>query len=159
MKWKVILTTVFLVASLILTGCAASEGSDDIGTWSVSVEVVGESPVEFTNEDASEIGPVEITAAVKDGEDLQESNTYTGILLVDFLDYLGVEEYSVISIESADGYAIELEPDRVDAEGTGLAWAINGETLDEESGPVKFVNNKRGPKWWVDQVSLVTIIK
>lgn len=159
MKIKVILATILLTVSLILTGCGTSDNAEDIGTWSITVEVVGESPVEFTNEDAQEIGPVEFEAAVKDGDNLLEADTYTGILLYDLLEYYDIKEFSVIQVEAVDGYSVELDPSRIVAEGTGFAWAINGEMLDENNGPIKFVNHERGSKHWVKQVSRVTIIK
>ena len=159
MKFKVVLASVLLAISLILTGCGTSNNTEDIGTWSITVEVAGESPIEFTNEDAQKIGSVEFTAAVKDGDSFKEANTWTGILLYDFLDYIGVKEFSVISVEAVDGYSVELDPSRIVEEGTGFGWAVNGEMLDEESGPIELVNHERGSKHWVKQVSRVTVIK
>lgn len=130
-----------------------------IGEWSITVEVVGEEPFEFTNEDAAAIGPVEIVAAMKDGDDVGEEETWVGILLNDFLDYINVDEFSVVIVEAADGFSRELEPDRISPDGTGLGWMVNGEKLSEDKGPVQLINHNRGPKWWVEQVSKITIIK
>ena len=133
--------------------------ADNIGEWSITVEVAGEDPIEFTNEDAQKIGPVEITAAVKDGDSLGESHTYTGIRLYDFLDYIGINDFSVIGIEGAGGASQELDPSRIDEQGTGFAWAEDGEMLDATTGPVELVNHNRGPKWWIKQVSRITVVK
>lgn len=159
MKLKAVLASVFLVVSLVLAGCTSSSEQNDIGTWSITVEVIGGSTSEFTNEDAQEIGPVDFEAAKKDGDSLLEADTYTGILLYDLLDYYGVKEFSVITVEAADGYSIELDPTRIVVDGTGFTWAVNGEMLDDESGPIQFANDERGSKHWVKQVSHVTVIK
>jgi hypothetical protein len=130
MKMRGALLCTILTAILLFTGCGNSESTstttedDDIGVWSIDVEVVGENPTTFTNEDAAKIGPVEFKAAKKDGDIMLEPDTYKGILINDLLDYLGVSEYSVIQVEAADGYSQELTPDRIEASGTGFAWMV-----------------------------------
>jgi len=165
MNFRKTLLCIFLAMVLVFTGCNQSDANTeenvvvDTGKGSITVEVIGETPFEFTNEDARETGPVEITAAQKDKDALLESATYTGILFNDFLDHIGVDKFSVISIEAADGYMQEFELSDISTDGTGLSWAVNGEILDEGSGPVMLVNHGRGPKWWIKQVSKITIIK
>jgi hypothetical protein len=163
-KWTTILVCVILATILLVTSCNSSESTtttkdDDIGVWSIDVEVAGENPTTFTNEDAKKIGPKEITAAVKDKDTTLEAKKYTGILIGDFLSHIGIEEYSVISIEGSAGAPVELDSSRIDANGTGFAWMENGEKLDAASGPVMLVNNGRGPNWWIKKVSKITIIK
>lgn len=164
MKFNTIIVSLFLSMVLFLSGCeepgtgGSETGAGTVGEWSITVEVVGEEPFTFTNEDAELVGAVEIAAAEKDGDDLKDEHIWTGILLFDFLDYIGVEEFSVISIEASDGYTVELEPGRIDETGTGFGWMVDGEVLDEERGPLQFVNHNRGPKHWVKQVANVTII-
>ena len=163
-KWTVLVCAV-LVTILLLTGCGSSEPAttttkdDDIGVWSIDVEVVGENPTTFSNEDAAKIGPVEFQAAVKDGDTMLEPDTYKGILINDFLDYLGVQDYSVIQVVAADGYSQELTSDRIEASGTGFAWMKNGTKLDAESGPIMLANHGRGTKWQIKNVVKITIIK
>ena len=165
MKLKIILITILSIMVLVFTGCSQTdvdtnpEEVENIGEWSITIEVVGEDPIEFTNEDAQEIGAAEIVAAQKDGENMLEADTWKGVLLCDVLDYIGVEEYSVISVEAADGYSKEMEPDKIDDQATGFGWMVNGVMLDEECGPIQLINNGRGPKWWIKQVSKVTVIK
>lgn len=162
MKLKAILLTAFLVMSTIITGCSTSNDELDIGTWSITVEIAGQAPFEFTQEDAMEIGPVEIKASVKDADTLLEEETWRGILLSEFLEYIGVENSTAISIEGKDEegeYNIrQLDPTRIDWERTGLGWMVNGEMLDEERGPIQLINHNRGPKWWVRQVTKIEII-
>ena len=165
MKMRGALLCTILAAILLVTGCGSSESTstttedDDIGVWSIDVEVVGENPTTFTNEDAAKIGPVEFKAAIKDGDTMLEPDTYKGILINDFLDYLGVQEYSVIQVVAADGYSQELTPDRIEASGTGFAWMKNGTKLDAESGPIILANHGRGTKWQIKNVAKITIIK
>jgi hypothetical protein len=160
---KALLTVVSLVV-FIAAGCSqpgsnTRNGATDIGVWSIDVEVVGQAPIKFTNEDAEKIGPVQIKAAQKNGDTFLEENTYTGILINDFLDYLGVDGFSVISVEASDGYSNEFAPADISEDGMGLSWAKDSKMLDGESGPILLVNHERGPKHWIKQVSKVTIIK
>ena len=165
MRFRIIYFTVFFIAIFMSTGCVNStpvvteNDARNIGDWSITVEVVGKEPFQFTDEDAANIGPVEIKAAMKDGESLLAEDVWQGILLYDFLAYIGVTEFSVISIVGADGSSQELDPSRIDAKGTGLGWEVNGEKLDETRGPVQLINHNRGPKWWIARVSSITIIK
>jgi hypothetical protein len=131
----------------------------EIGEWSITIEVMGEEPLEFSNSDAEQLGPVEIAAAMKDGENIGEEEIWTGILLEDLLEFVNVEEFSVISVISKDGSAREFDPERISEGATGIGWMVNGEPLDAESGPVQFIADQRGPKWWVKQVTKIEIIK
>jgi len=161
-KWMLI---VLASALLALPGCkdketpTAEENAPEIPSFSITVEVAGENPVTFTNTDAEKIGSVEIEAAKKDGDVLLEADTWTGIKFNDFLDYISVDTYSVISVEAADGYVKEFAPEDITEDGTGLCWMMNGEALDAESGLVELVSHERGGKWWIKNVAKITIIK
>lgn len=170
MKPRIALLTVFSLIVLVFTGCGQSNSEAtqtnttqnnvvSIGEWSMTVEVVGEAPVQFTNQDAATIGPVEIKAAQKDKDVFLEEKTYTGISLAAFLNHIGVKDYSVISIEAADGYMAEFAPGDLSESGVGFAWAVDGEKLDDATGPILFVNHGRGPKHWIKKVSKITVIK
>lgn len=165
MKLKLTLLCVVSALILVFAGCSQTDETTDeetaaeIPEFNITIEVVGEDPVEITNKDAAEIGISDMQAAIKDGDVLLEVDTWTGIRLVDLLDYLGVESFTVISVEAADGYSQELEPDRIDEQGCGLAWMVNGELLEEDSGPIQLVNHGRGSKWWIKQVARITVIK
>ena len=139
-----------------------NEGAESISARS-GVEhydrVMGEEPLEFSNSDAEQLGPVEIAAAMKDGENIGEEQIWTGILLEDLLEFAGVDNFSVISVISADGSTREFDPARISEGATGIGWMVNGEPLDAESGPVQFIADQRGPKWWVKQVTKIEIIK
>lgn len=165
MKSRAAFLSIIILIIMVFTGCGQPEANvtennaGNIGEWSIIVEVVGKAPVEFTNEDALKIGPVDIIAAQKDKEIFLESQTWKGILMYDLLDYLGVEEFSVISVEGADGFTQEFDPSRMSESGTGLGWMVDGKMLDEESGPIQLIAHERGPKWWIKKVTKITIIK
>jgi len=162
-KW---LLLVLAAALLALPGCSqdeetgtTEENASEIPAFSITVDIAGENPTTFTNTDAAKVGVVDIEAAKKDGDVLLEADTWTGVLFNDFLDYIGVDSYSVISIEAADGYVKEFAPEDITADGNGLCWMMNGEVLDAEGGLVEMVSHKRGGKWWIKNVSKITIVK
>lgn len=164
MKLRLTLLVALALVILVFTCCSGSNTNEtnntkNIGEWSFTVEIAGSDPITFTNEDALKIGPTEIKAAQKDKETLLEEETWEGILMNSFLQYIGVTEYSVISVEAADGFTRELEPADITETGTGFGWMVNGEMLDAERGPIQFIAHERGAKWWVKQVAKVTIIK
>lgn len=157
---KVYPVLILILMSLILGGCSQPAGEDAVSMeeWSVTVEVVGGDTIEFTNEDALEIGPVEVAIAEKDKDTMKEEEMWTGVLLKDVLEYAGATEFSVVSVEASDGYAREYEPDLVNSQGTALGWSCNGELLGEEDGFVKLVVDGKGKNWQIKQVSKIVVI-
>lgn len=151
-----------VLVGLILAGCSqpAAEAEDEIPMeeWSITVEVVGGETIEFTSKDALEIGPVEVTIAEKDKDTTKEPEQWTGVLLKDVLEFAGVTEFSVVSVEASDGYSREYEPDLVNSEGTALGWSRNGELLGEEDGFVKLVVDGKGKNWQIKQVAKIVVI-
>jgi DMSO/TMAO reductase YedYZ molybdopterin-dependent catalytic subunit len=160
----------FAILILVLpTGCGQPAGggnepdetepTEDIGEWSITIEVVGVKSLEFTHEDALSIGPDEIRAAEKDKDVFGDVQVWQGILLTDLLEFVGVKEFSVISVISADGSTRELDPDRIGDSATGIGWKVNGERLDDERGPIQLIADQRGPKWWVTNVKKIEVIQ
>jgi DMSO/TMAO reductase YedYZ molybdopterin-dependent catalytic subunit len=151
---------VMVLASLILGGCSQPTGGAEVQMeeWSITIEVAGGQTIEFTNEDALKIGPVEVTIAEKDKDTTKEEEQWTGVLLKDILEYAGVTEFSVVSVEASDGYAKEYEPDIVNSEGTALGWSRNGELLGEEDGFVKLVVDGKGKNWQIKKVAKIVVI-
>ena len=137
---------ILVLVGLVLTGCSKPVAEEKIpmNEWSITVEVVGGKAIEFTSKDALEIGPVEVKIAEKDKDTTKEPELWTGVLLKDILEFAGVTEFSVVSVEASDGYSREYEPDLVNSEGTVLGWSRNGELLSEEDGFVKLVVDCKG---------------
>jgi DMSO/TMAO reductase YedYZ molybdopterin-dependent catalytic subunit len=151
---------ILVLTSLILAGCSqpAAEEKIPMNDWSITVEVVGGETIEFTSKDALEIGPVEVEIAEKDKDTTKEPEQWTGVLLKDILEFAGVTEFSVVSVEASDGYSREYEPDLVNSEGTALGWSRNGELLGEEDGFVKLVVDGKGKNWQIKQVAKIVVI-
>jgi len=149
-----------VLLSLVLAGCSqpAAEEKIPMNDWSITVEVVGGETIEFTSKDALEIGPVEVEIAEKDKDTTKEPEQWTGVLLKDILEFAGVTEFSVVSVEASDGYSREYEPDLVNSEGTALGWSRNGELLGEEDGFVKLVVDGKGKNWQIKQVAKIVVI-
>lgn len=161
-KRTILLLFVLVMAIFVFGGCSQSTSSRDeieIGEWSIEIEVAGKESVNFTNVEAVEVGPVEFKAAQKDGDDVKETQNFTGILLTDLLEYVGVTEFTVISVESADGNFREMPQDRLTLEGTGIAWGADGKNLDADTGPVQFVADQRGEKWWIKKVNKIFVVE
>ncbi len=156
----------FVVLGLILTGCSgpgpteqpSEEHSMGMEEWSINIEVIGGDTIEFTNEDALVIGPVEIKVAEKDKDTFKDEELWIGVLLKDILEYAGVTEFSVVSVEAADGYSREYDPELVNSEGTGIGWNRDGELLGEEEGFVKLVVSGKGKNWQIENVSNITVV-
>jgi hypothetical protein len=74
---------VMVLAGLMLGGCSQPTGGAEVQMeeWSITIEVAGGKTIEFTNEDALEIGPVEVTIAEKDKDTTKEEEQWTGVLL------------------------------------------------------------------------------
>jgi len=159
-----------LLLSLLLVGGCGQEAADEpdngedekqeeqIGDWSIAVEVAGGETYTFTSEDALEIGPSEITVVQKEQDTFSEEQVWTGIPLKTVLEYVGITEFSVVSVESKDGYSREYDPETVNNEGKGIGWMVDGKHLDEENGPVQLFVDKRGPKHWIPQVAKITVV-
>lgn len=167
---KTYLVMMLLLPVLVLGACSqpaddASGGDTDpadaapVQEWSITVEVVGGETTEFTNLDAQEIGPAEIKVAVKDKDSVKEEGVWTGVLLKDILEFAGVTEFSVVSVEAADGYSREYEPELANSEGTAIGWICDGEPLGEEGGFVKLVVDGKGSNWQIKQVAKIVVIK
>ncbi len=150
---------ILLLSVLIVGGCSQPAGGTvPMEEWSITVEVVGGETIEFTSEDALEMGPVEVKVAEKDKDTTKEEELWTGVLLKDILEFAGAGEYSVVSVEASDGYAREYDPELVNSEGTALGWSCNGELLGEEDGLVKLVVDGKGSNWQIKQVAKIVVI-
>ncbi|HOB86419.1 MAG TPA: molybdopterin-dependent oxidoreductase [Bacillota bacterium] len=178
-KSKLLLGLVLLLSLLLIAGCSqesadkpdngGDEGKkqeeqqdeqkgEEIGDWSIAIEVAGGETKTFTSADALKIGPSEITVVQKQQDTFSEEQVWTGIPLKAVLEYVGVTEFSVVSVESKDGYSREYDPETVNSEGTGIGWKVDGEPLDEEDGPVQLFVDKRGAKHWIKQVAKITVV-
>lgn len=84
---------------------------------------------------------------------------WVGVLLIDVLEYLAIEDFTGVIVENDRGDSRDMELGRLDLDAAGFGWMVDGEMLDEDDGPIRFFNHNRGPKWWISDVSKVTVIK
>lgn len=134
----------------------------DIGVWSFAIEILTDDGIEekvITNEDALAIGSKTAIAAMKDGDDVMPEEEWVGVLLIDVLEYLAIEDFTGVIVENDRGDSRDMELGRLDLDAAGFGWMVDGEMLDEDDGPIRFFNHNRGPKWWISDVSKVTVIK
>lgn len=150
---------IFVVALFVfaLSGCGGAENTSN-PAWKITIAGLGQEAA-FTSLDLQKTGTETIKAAIKDKETLGPEEEWTGVLLDKVLEYLGVNMYTTVKVESVDGTAREFTPDLVDSVGTMLGIKVNGKELDKETGPVQLVVNGKGSKWWIKQVTKITVIK
>src|SRR4030042_5442373 len=150
-KLALIIIAVMMVFSFTaMAGCEAkSEGSATGAEWSISVIDAGGKTVEFTNDDAAKLEMVEIEAVhtKKDGSETNEK--WKGVLLSDVLEYCGVKEYNMLTVEASDGYSKELEASTASDAGTILGFYLDGTEVTVEDGLVQLVGvTLPGSSWF-----------
>jgi len=126
--------------------------------WIITVLGLAEQ-VTISSEDVDTIGIDTVTIAMKDKDSTGPEEEWSGLQLVKVLEYLGVDTYTTVAVEAADGYSREYTPDIAENEGTLLGLKINGEALDDTRGPVQLVVDGKGSNWWIKQVVKLTINK
>ncbi len=104
----------------------------------------------FTQADYDAVGEVEISATKKSKDGTEVAQTWKGVPLKAVLDYVGVEGYSVVTCEAADGYAKDVDDmTLVDSEGTILGMVVDGEAVSAEDGYIQLVMDGKGSNWWI----------
>ncbi|MCL0069143.1 hypothetical protein M1N85_00260 [Dehalococcoidia bacterium] len=165
MKTKIVLIplALLLAMSLVAIGCPADqvdELADPVAEqvlWSIAVEGV-EGVEEFTNIDAAKLNMIEIDV-IHRRRDVETPQTWTGILLRDIMEYLGVAEFQTVTIVAGDGFTAEYTPEIVNADDSILGFLLDGEELDEDSAPARTVIGTRGPRYWVRNVVTIVVNK
>ncbi len=154
-----------IVLMLAVIGCAPDVAEEDPAEepiveevlWSIVVEGV-EGVEEFTNIDAAKLEMIEIDVVHK-RKDVETPQSWTGILLRDVMEHLGVADFSTVIVEAGDGFAAEYTPEIVNADDSILGFLLDGEELDEESAPARTVIGTRGPRYWVRNVAKIVVNK
>jgi len=159
-KFALIVIAAMMVFSFTaMAGCKTeSEESATAAEWSISVTDAGGKTVEFTNADAGKLEMVEVEAVLtkKDGSETNEK--WKGVLLSDVLEYCGVEEYSMITVEASDGYSKELEASAVSDAGTILGFYLDGTEVSVEDGLVQLVAAALPGSFWIKNVAKISAV-
>lgn len=135
-----------------------ADAGDEEQAWELAVETPEGKTVELTDSDIEEIGKVDIQATIRKKDGTEEENKWSGMPLSKVLDFAGINEYTLIEVEAADGFSVEYTPEIVESNGTILATEVDGEKLDEDSGPIQSVVDGEGAKLWIKQVVKVKAI-
>lgn len=139
-------------------GCGTEEIID-----AVSVEKIGE--ITFVNTDGTEtlldidsileLDDITVRAVLTRSTGESFENDYTGIPLAEVLALAGIEEFSSIKFEAADGYLIELDRQKVERENVILAHSKEGEPLDEKEGPLRLIVPDEFGMSWIKLINRV----
>lgn len=161
MKRRLSILLVLIMTVLVFTACSNGEPAqtEQKSEWTISIETVDGQTVEFTNLDAEEAGQVDIKATMKkkDGSEVEQS--WTGVLLSKVLESAGVEDFTTVAVEAADGYSKEYTPDLVNTDKTILGTTVDGQKLGSEDGPVQLVIDGQSANMWIKNVAKIKVNK
>lgn len=145
-----------LCVVLVFTVLACSCGDVIVEPkWIIGIK--GTDNAVFSSLDYAKLSEVTITVEKEqqDGTILEE--TWEGVYLRDVVDYLGITEYSSITLTSSDDYSIEYSPDVVNDPLTILGTNVNSRDLNDEDGYVQAVTGHHPESLWVKKLSKITI--
>ncbi len=156
-KQGLLLLIVILAMVFTLAACSNHTSSDIPEAWELFIETPEGEMVTITQADGQAIGMVDLQATSKYKDGTQEENTWTGMILRNVLDFADIGDYHLVELEAADGFTVEYTPEIVNSDGTILALKVDGEMLDEDSGPIQSVVQDQGQNLWIRQVVKVKV--
>lgn len=124
--------------------------------WTVTV--TGATKTAFTKADYATLKEVTIEATKKKKDGTQTTNKYTGVLISDVLTFLGVTDYTKITLTASDGYAADITKDMLGDKAI-LATKKDGAALESDSLPIMSVLEGQGGNTWVGAITSITITK
>ncbi|KKH59837.1 hypothetical protein DU75_07725 [Methanosarcina mazei] len=75
------------------------------------------------------------------------------------LESAGVEDFTTVAVEAADGYSKEYTPDLVNTDKTILGTTVDGQKLGSEDGPVQLVIDGQSANMWIKNVAKIKVNK
>lgn len=125
--------------------------------WVVGVK--GADAAVFSSLDYVKLSAVTVTVekTLQDGSVAEE--TWKGVRLKDVIGYLGVKEYSSITLISSDDYSVEYTPDIVNDSLSVLGTNVNGKDLDYDDGNIQIVAGNQPDSMWLKKLSKITVNK
>ena len=123
--------------------------------WIIGVK--GADAAVFSSLDYVKLHEVTITIETEqqDGSILEE--TWEGVYIKDVLDYLGITDYSSITLASSDDFSVEYTPDITNDSLTILGTNLNGRDIKYEDGYVQAVAGNHPEDMWVKKLSGITV--
>ncbi len=152
MKKSLIVIAVLL---LVMAVCGACGAKEEDAVWSVAVS--GADKDTFTSVDYGKLDEVTIDVVLtkKDGSETNEA--WTGVLLSDVLESLGVTEYASVTMTADDGYAKDYTPDIVNDSLTIIGTSVDGEALSADDGYVEAVAGGQSGNMWIKMLTSITV--
>lgn len=152
-KWFLIFI-VLLLFTTILCSCG-----DVIVEPKWIIGVKGADAAVFSSLDYAKLHEVTITVEdeQQDGSVLEE--TWEGVYLKDVLDYLGITDYSTITLTSSNDFSVEYTPDIINDSLTILATNVNGKEIKHEDGYIKVIAGNQPENMWVESPAKIYINK
>ncbi len=153
---KLVVLVLSMMLVLAMVGCTSEKQEDDsavaIPEFEVTV-VTADGEVAITNETIADL-EVKNADILKTSQKGDSTSNWTGVSLVDALDAVGVTEFTSLSIEASDGYAVEYTVDMANA--AWIAYACDGAELGED-GPVQTVVDGESGNNWMKNLTVITV--
>ncbi len=153
-KKSILIFSILLLLTVLFCSCG-----DVIVEPKWIIGVKGADEAVFSSLDYAKLSEVTITVEneQQDGSVLEE--IWEGVYLKDVLDYLGVVEYSSVTLSSSDDFAIEYSPEIINDSLTILATNVNGRDIKHEDGYVQAVAGNQPENMWIKQLSKISVNK
>jgi hypothetical protein len=125
--------------------------------WIIGVK--GADAAVFSSLDYVKLHEVTITIETEqqDGSILEE--TWEGVYIKDVLDYLGITDYSSITLASSDDFSVEYTPDIINDSLTILATSVNGKEMKHEDEYIKIIAGNQPENMWVENPAKISVNK
>jgi hypothetical protein len=125
--------------------------------WIIGVK--GADTAVFSSLDYAKLHEVTITVEdeQQDGSVLEE--TWEGVYLKDVLDYLGITEYSSITLTSSNDSSVEYTVDIINDSLTIMATSVNGKDMKHEDGYIKIIAGNQPENMWIESPAKITVNK
>lgn len=123
--------------------------------WIIGVK--GADAAVFSSLDYVKLHEVTITIEKEqqDGSILEE--TWEGVYIKDVLDYLGITDYSSITLASSDDFSVEYTPDIITDSLTILGTSVNGKEMKHEDGYIKIIAGNQPENMWVESPAKISV--
>ena len=142
---------------LVMAVCGACGAKEEEAVWTIAVE--GADKDTFTSNDYDKLDEVTIDVVLKKKDGTETNQSWTGVLLSDVLESLGVEDYTSVTLTASDGYAKDYTPDIVDDPLTILGTSVDGEAISAEDGYVQSVAGSQSGSMWIKMLTSITVNK
>lgn len=140
------------------TAQVTSTQTSSAASWTITIEGV-DGKTSFTSDDYAKLTVCDVQATLKKKDGSEQKNTWTGVLLSDILQSLGVKDYTKLTVTAKDNYSMDYTPDIVNCKDSILAVKCDGKDLSDKDAPAKTVIASQPGDMWVRNVAKITVVK